>query len=196
MGQRMCCEGIAARPADALLLMPEDLEGWDPDRIRWLCVERHQEKERNLRLSPPEHLGSKAEGSAQRPAAKVATHPSGNEDDGVFQGTGYTPAQARGRARKTDDMTDAAFLDSLSNEDILVCGVGAFEGITDWLSILMSVRGIVSVERPTRLHHVVQLARECGVALVHLKANRLADLSEGAEIELDGLAGTVRVLSD
>jgi pyruvate,water dikinase len=97
-----------------------------------------------------------------------------------------------GVVQKTYAVGDPEFLDSLTGGHILVCS--CFTNYdTDWLSLLMIVRGLVTVQG-AQLHHAVQIARECGVPYVNLPEVEWDSIPDGARIALDGNAGTVTIL--
>ena len=94
-----------------------------------------------------------------------------------------------GRARVVTSM-DADFLDSLSASDVLVLvDEGAFM-YADWHSLLTMVAGVASPGRPS--HHLAQVARECGVPMVGHITGDITSITDGASIEVDAAAGTVR----
>jgi len=45
------------------------------------------------------------------------------------------------------------------------------------------------------MHHAIQVARECGVAFIHLPAAELTAL-DGMRVAIDGKAGTVTLLEE
>jgi phosphoenolpyruvate-protein kinase (PTS system EI component) len=63
----------------------------------------------------------------------------------------------------------------------------------DWYSLFMVVRGLVTVQG-TQLHHVTQIARECGVPFINLPEERLENLPDGVFIEIDGQVGKLTIL--
>jgi len=189
-------EGIVERPENILSLTPSDLKEIGRSealREKWeLFTKRRREWEQNRRLHPPKHLGILPEKSATE--KEPAQTPREDTRGKVLQGRGYTPGRVSGIARKVADMTDADRLDSLTDEHILICTPGAFDGIADWLSVLIAVRGLVSINGPNRLHHAIQLARECGVVMVNLKGLDPEHIPDGVPLQVDGNAGTATLL--
>jgi phosphohistidine swiveling domain-containing protein len=112
----------------------------------------------------------------------------------VFEGHGLSPGRTTGIVHKTRDVDDLAFLDSLSEHDILVCPCFTSCG-TDWLSLLVVARGLITVQG-SQLGHTIQIARECGVPYVHLATDDWENIPDGANVALDGLEGTVTILDD
>jgi hypothetical protein len=197
-GVKLQSEGIIENPGDVLLLTPDDLKEIGRSTAlqekRDLRVKRKREWERNRRLHPPKHLGALLEKSEKK--QKSAQAPREEAPGKVFKGRGYTPGRVSGIARKVVDMANVEMLDSLTDDHILVCTPEAFDGIADWLSLLIAVKGLVSVNGPDRLHHAIQLARECGVVMVNLKGLNPEQIPDGVPLEIDGNAGTVTLLEE
>jgi pyruvate,water dikinase len=97
-----------------------------------------------------------------------------------------------GIARKSENLSDAAFLDSLTKEDILI--YPGYRTWPDWLSLFMVVKGVVTVQG-VQLHHAAQIARECGVPYVNLPQDGWESIADGVTITIDGVQGTVEVLA-
>jgi len=173
--------------------------GWrtaDDVRVyRELYLARKREYERNRRLAPPEYLGVppvSAQGQVVLQQESEASSGSESAHGRLFRGQGLVPGHVTGVSRKVVHLNDPAFLDSLTGEHILVCS-GAQPWGTDWLSLFMVVKGLVTL-RGAQLHHAVQIARECGVVYVNLPDDDLASIPDGAEVSLDGVTGTVAIL--
>ena len=64
----------------------------------------------------------------------------------------------------------------------------------EWHSLFMIAKGVVIPQPYPGLHHAVQIARECAVALVHLPQVDPGCIPEGNWISIDGRKGTVSVL--
>ena len=61
-------------------------------------------------------------------------------------------------------------------------------------SIMLRVRGMVIVDGPMMwMHHVAQIARECGIPIVQIVPEEMTRIPDGAEVELDGFEGTVAI---
>ena len=200
-GDQLVEEGLLDEPADLLLLTVEDLrriaEADDSRQYRDLCLERKREYERNRRLVPPEFLGKSPEAPQDGDASQAAGACDGDEKalaEHSFKGEGFSPGRVVGIARKTRDVNDLAFLDSLNEEHVLVCWSFTSHGV-DWLSMLMGIKGLVTVQC-AQLGHTVQIARECGVPYVNLPEVEWDSIPDGARIALDGNAGTVTILDE
>jgi len=198
-GAALAEEGLLDDPADLLLLTAQDLasiaKSHDVRQYRETYQARRREYERNRRLRPPEFLGR----SPDPPQSEVPSGP--GEDVGerpvsegrtVFEGRGLSPGRTTGIVHKTRDVDDLAFLDSLGEQDILVCPCFTSCG-TDWLSLLVVARGLVTVQG-SQLGHTIQIARECGVPYVHLTTDDWESIPDGAKVALDGTKGTITVL--
>jgi len=167
----------------------------DVRAYRELYLARRREYERNRRLVPPEYLGVPPVSARGQVVLQQEPEVSGGSElahGRLFRGQGLTPGHVTGVSRKVLNPNDPAFLDSLTEEHILVCA-GTQTWWTDWLSLFTVVRGLVTVQG-AQLHHAVQIARECGVVLVNLPDDDLAAVPDNAEISLDGVMGTVSVL--
>jgi len=194
-------EGLLDVPQEILLLTVEDLAGIraadDLSACCALCAERKHEYERNRRLSPPRLLGTPPPeaASGKEEASTSGSSPElGTERKRVFQGSAAVPGKVTGRARVATSVENLAFLDQLSQDDILVCPHGAMTFYTDWLSLLVLVKGLVTYIRWEWLHHAAQVARECGIVYVSLEGEDPGGIPDGAMIELDGDKGTVTVV--
>jgi len=107
-----------------------------------------------------------------------------------------TPWSATGVARVANSLSDAALLASLAPETILVCDGSSISYWEDWTSLFLVVAGLVIVGQHGGMHHAIQIARECGIAFVHLPEAELSSLQDGRHIALDGAAGTVTLLEN
>jgi pyruvate,water dikinase len=197
-GTMLVAEGLLQAPTDLLLLTPEDL--WriagahDPRTLRGLHLLRAQEYERLRRLKAPQYLGAapaKPEDGNAPYQGTAAPQPLAAPAGTVLVGQGFSPGRVSGICRKAPRVSDLAFLDSLTAEHIILCP-GAQTWDTDWLSLLMVARGLVTVQG-SGLHHAVQIARECAVPFINLPGAELASIPDGARVTLDGEAGTVTV---
>ena len=112
----------------------------------------------------------------------TVTARSGLDGDGIG-GHAY-----RGRAVVAADPGDA--LDRLVPGDVLV----AF-GTTPAYNMALSIAGAVVVEEGGLLSHAAVIARELGLPAVIGAAGAMRDIPDGAFVEVDPLAGCVRVLT-
>ena len=200
IGRALMEEGVTETADDVHLLTSADLRqiagSHHTQANRALGQTRRREFERNQRLTSPAFLGAEPP-SAQSPATSAprAETPEGG-DGPILNGRGMTPWSATGVAHGVRSLNDAALLASLTPETILVCDGSSIGYYADWVSLFLVVSGLVIVGRHGGMHHAIQIARECGVAFVHLPEVELSRLRDGTRIALDGAAGTVALLED
>ena len=108
-----------------------------------------------------------------------------------MQGRGNMPGVATGIAVVVTDLDSGRSVSNVGEQSILVCLPGSHTCRTNWLSILLTVGG--AVVPYGGLHHITQIARECGRVFVVLLPEELARIPQGCELVLDGSAGTVTV---
>jgi pyruvate,water dikinase len=105
-----------------------------------------------------------------------------------LDGDGIGDAVYRGRACVATD--PAAALDRLQPGDVLVaCGT------TPAYNMALSIAGAVVVEEGGLLSHAAVIARELGLPAVIGAAGAMHDIPDGALVEVDPVAGRVRVLA-
>ncbi|MFA6109993.1 MAG: PEP/pyruvate-binding domain-containing protein [Candidatus Latescibacterota bacterium] len=197
-GRALMEEGITESVDDVHLLTSADLRqiagSRDAQSTRALSQKRRREFERNQRLTPPAFLGLKPAPAHTAVSAAPSTEEPKGGGGPVFSGRGMTPWSATGVARAVRSLNDAALLASLTPEMILVCDGSSLSYYADWVSLFLVVKGLVIVGEHSGMHHAIQVARECGVAFVHLPETELSTLQDGARIAIDGAAGTVTLL--
>nr|WP_246458253.1 PEP/pyruvate-binding domain-containing protein [Saccharopolyspora gloriosae] len=106
--------------------------------------------------------------------------------DGVMRGLGSCPGKVRGRARV---VLDPSFADDLDEGDVLI----ARETDPGWLYLMLAAKGIV-VERGSLLSHTAITGRKFGIPTIVAVPGAVERIPDGATVELDGVAGTVRVV--
>ena len=199
-GRALMEEGITETVNDVHLLTSADLrqiaESRDAQASRALSEKRRREFERNRRFSPPAFLGARP-AAAPTPvsAAPGTTAPKGGGGP-ILSGRGMTPWSATGVTRVVKSLDDAALLASLTPETILVCDGSSLGYYADWVSLFLVVAGLVIVGQHSGMHHAIQIARECGIAFVHLPEAELSTLQDGVRIAIDGAVGAVTLLQD
>ncbi len=202
IGVKLKDEDIVDEPEDILLFTPEQLENIaNSDSVqdcRALFQKQKQEYLGNARLRAPTTLGMTRPEEVSKPT-ESSTHAEGQVDCSFRSGTtlvgnGMTPWQARGNALVASNIRDPGFLDQLTERDIPVCLASTLNHHEEWYTLLMTVAGLVILQDyGGGLKHVVQVAREFGVALVQLDAEPEA-ITSGSAIEIDGKSGTIRFL--
>lgn len=209
-GEMLVDEGVLDSSTDLMLLTPDALAqiatATSPAEQRHCYLQCKRDYERNRRLTPPMFLGQPPEegvgtqvqvqeseqAQASTSLSETATLPE-SRSARVLQGDGLAPGRVVGVARKSQDLNDALFLDSLTQADILI--YPGYRTWPDWLSLFMVVQGVVTVQG-VQLHHAAQIARECGVPYVDLPQELWESIPDGARLVVDGTAGIVIVLAD
>jgi pyruvate, water dikinase len=201
-GIRLKNEGLIDDPEDVKLLLPEDLERiancTNVLSAQPLYGRRKGEYEHNQRLSPPDSLGKPPQSSPEVDDSKEKKNSDGSETPlqlQSLQGQGVTPGRAAGISRKVRDLKDPRLLNSLSDEHILVCQEGSFDNQTDWLGILMIVKGLITMDGYP-CHHATQISRECGVVFINLPDAERVQIPDNTRITLDGSTGVIGILDE
>jgi len=109
------------------------------------------------------------------------------ERERSLRGIAAAPGYIVGRARVFADPLDAG---KLAPGDIVV----AFTASPRWLPLFGTLGAFVA-ESGGSLSNAALAARECGIPAVLGVAGATRVIRDGARIEVDGTAGTVRVLS-
>jgi phosphoenolpyruvate-protein kinase (PTS system EI component) len=61
------------------------------------------------------------------------------------------------------------------------------------LSLTLRVRGIVTQQSYFGMHHISQIARECGVPVVDIPSADMERIADGTHVSLNGSKGTVTI---
>jgi phosphohistidine swiveling domain-containing protein len=176
VGRRMVAEGLVARPEDVFHLHRGEtsaaLRAVADQRA--LATERAAEHEHNKTLKPPAMVGKKAAPppAGQAPDRFGAEYAESSEAN-VLKGTGSSAGVARGPARVV--LTSSEF-DRIKPGDIIVCP----SSNPSWVPVFTIAGGLVTNTGGV-LSHAAVVAREFG-------------LQDGQSLEIDGTAGTVRLL--
>ena len=104
---------------------------------------------------------------------------------GQLSGIGCCRGTVRGRARVIRDLSNAA--------DVTGCILVAERTDPGWGPLFPLAKGVL-VERGSVLSHAAILTRELGIPCVVGVKGLLAAVKDGEEVELDGAAGTVRLI--
>lgn len=105
-----------------------------------------------------------------------------------LHGAGVGTTSVRGRARVADSPESA--IDAMDPGDILVvlCTTPAY-------NVVLSLAGGVVTAEGGPMCHAAVLARELGIPAIIGASGALSEIPDGAEIELDPVAGVVRVVA-
>ena len=181
MGRRLQARGVLADPDDVFYLpFLEHLRAAKGDRtpeeVQGLVAENRAYLARFARYRPPGEIGAGLRARRQ-PAPGTS----------ALTGVGGAPGVARGRARVVRSLAEAH---RVERGDVLVAE------FTDpgWTPLLERVSAVVT-EVGGVLSHAAVIAREYGVPAVLSVRGATDVVPDGAELEVDGDAGEVRVLS-
>jgi len=204
LGAELAAAGRLDEPRDVLDLTADDVLGAFDGTLagadlRGLAAVRAAERDRWTRLpalparletDPGVPLAAALEAHrAGSPSGTAAPQPAGGSADGtVLRGLASSAGTVRGRAKVVLDPTVTA---EECEGRILV----ARETDPGWLFLMMSARGLI-VERGTLLSHTAITGRLLGIPTVVAVRDATALIADGRPVEVDGRAGTVRLLDD
>lgn len=194
-GEHLVATGRLDRPRDVLDLTVEEVLGaFDGTTasadVRGLAAVRAAERARwiaaNLRLPPRLETPADQPLTLALTAVAPGAHLDTGDGSGVLTGLASSAGRVRGRAMVVLEPTVTA---DDTRDRILV----ARETDPGWLFLMMSAKALV-VERGTLLSHTAVTGRLLGIPTVVAVPGATARIRDGALIEVDGSAGTVRIL--
>jgi rifampicin phosphotransferase len=186
-GARLALDGVVDRPDDVFYLDRAEVADLlrHPGDRRALVAQRRDEYERWRRFVPPRVVGKAAEppsGSVDRfDGARIES----TEPD-VLRGTGASAGRARGTARI---VLSSGEFDRVQQGDIIVCP----SSNPSWVPVFTIAGGLVTNTGGV-LSHAAVVAREFGLPAVVGTGDATTRISDGQQLEIDGTAGTVRIL--
>jgi rifampicin phosphotransferase len=204
VGHRLVARGSATQTEHALDLAHDEIvpllvDGRGPSASE--LAERAATRLANSRLIPPKTLGP----IEPVPPANVLPGPLGEfattvqtamtelgmlVTDNVrdpLSGTGIGTSTYRGRARCTETPEQA--IDEMEPGDVLVV-----RATSPAFNVVLSIAGAVVTADGGPLSHAAVLARELGIPAV-VGAHGALDIPDGAMVEVDPVAGIVRILA-
>ena len=205
VGRRMVAAGVAAIPDDALELRSEEvsmdtLRGTGPNAAE--LDRRRQERHRLATLDAPLSLGERE----AVPPLEVLPKPladvvrivqivieqlgmGGERSTSGLRGVGVGDQIVRGRACRADSPEHA--IDRLRNGDVLVvpCTTPAYNAVLTLAAAIVTADG-------GPLSHAAVLARELGISAVVGARGALTEIPDGALIDVDPIAGEVRIVAE
>lgn len=141
-------------------------------------------------LAPPLEVLPAALGNFVAMVQTVVRHlgMDGDTNSNGLQGSGIGTAPYRGTARVAASPEEA--LDRLEPGDVLVvaCTTPAY-------NLVLSLAGAVVTAAGGPMSHAAVIARELGIPAVIGARTALVDIRDGAQVEVDPVAGLVRILS-
>jgi phosphohistidine swiveling domain-containing protein len=186
-GARLVRDGVLDRSEDLFYLDRAEVAELllDPADRRALVSERRDAHERWRRFVPP-HVVGKAPDPPSGPADRFDGARIESTDADVLRGTGASAGQARGTARI---ILSSAEFDRVQRGDIIVCP----SSNPSWVPVFTIAAGLVTNTGGV-LSHAAVVAREFGLPAVVGAAGATTRISNGQQLEIDGTAGTVRIL--
>lgn len=200
-GRQLVARGVLAEPGHAFEATVDELCDLllnRPGPTAAEVGERAKQRRRRSALVPPLQLGPtldipldalpapmRAVSRAQLALRDSFTAPLDSRAD--LEGDGIGTSVYQGRACVATDPADA--LDRLEPGDVLVA-----LGTTPAFNMALSIAGAVVVEEGGLLSHAAVIARELGLPALVGAAGAMAQIPDGAIVEVDPIAGRVRVL--
>ena len=190
IGKRMAAAGVLEAADDVIHLSFDELRStltstpW-PDR-RALVTDRKAELSFHASFEPPFEVGTKPPPDT-RPVA-TPTRADHAAEPGVLRGTPASAGMGRGRARVVALLDEAR---DLRPGEVLVAPSTA----QPWTPLFATAAGLVT-ETGGALSHAAIVAREYRLPAVTGVRNALSSLRTGMLIEVDGDAGTVRIIDE
>jgi rifampicin phosphotransferase len=186
-GARLMRDGVIDRPEDVFYLDRAEVADLllDPVDRRALVAERRDAHQRWRQVVPPRVVG-KAPEPPSGPADRFDGARIESTEADILRGTGASAGQVRGTARIV--LASAEF-DRVQPGDIIVCP----SSNPSWVPVFTIAGGLVTNTGGV-LSHAAVVAREFGLPAVVGTADATTRIADGRQIEIDGTAGTVRLL--
>ena len=193
-GQRLAQAGTLEAVNDVFYLMPDELQNGRDVPMKRLVQERKAEMERFSRVTPPPMLGTMPAfemtdgGSMIRALFKGEMSPAntGNGEANKVKGVAGSAGVARGTARVIHSLAEAG---KLQPGDVLV----AISTEPPWTPLFATASAIVT-DTGGVLSHSAVVAREYRIPAVVGAGHATSTFHDGQLLEVDGDAGTVRVV--
>lgn len=188
LGRRMHEAGHLADPMDVFMLTDDELDAFvaDPASFRDTLAQRRTDHAALAELEPPFIIRDGVVPPLSAWKRKGDGDVSVAQAGEVLQGVPGCAGVVRGRARVVLDPTDPR---GLEPGEILVAP------LTDpaWTPLFMAAGGVV-VDVGGQISHSIIVSRELGLPCVVSVTDGTRRIPDGAEIEVDGAAGTVTIL--
>jgi pyruvate,water dikinase len=186
-GARLVRAGAIERPDDIFYFDRDEVAALlrAPGDRRRLVADRRDEHERQRRMSPPAIIG-KAPEAPSGPVDRFDGARFESTEPDVLRGTGASGGTARGTARV---VRTADEFHRVAPGDIIVCP----SSNPSWVPVFTIAGGLVT-NTGGILSHAAVVAREFGLPAVVGTRDATRRIRDGQELEIDGTAGTVRLL--
>jgi phosphohistidine swiveling domain-containing protein len=193
-GQRLAQEGLLDSPADIWYLTPDELQDSQEAALKILVQNHKAEMEHFSKVTPPLMLGTMPAfemgdgGPMVRAMMKGEMGPgnTGNLDANIVKGLAGSAGLVRGTARVIHSLAEAG---KLQRGDVLVAPATE----PPWTPLFATAAAIVT-DSGGVLSHSAVVAREYRIPAVVGTGNATSTFHDGQLLEVDGDAGTVRVV--
>ena len=186
IGHRLVRDGTISEPSDVLYLHRGEVTQLlrEPADRRATIAERRAEQARQRTLKPPSKLGREEPDFGVTSRFDVPREEAGDADE--LKGTGASAGVVRGPARVALGSED---FERIQRGDIIVCP----SSNPSWVPVFAIAGGLVTNTGGV-LAHAAVVAREFGLPAVVGVAGATVKIADGRMVEIDGTAGTVRLL--
>ena len=186
VGRRLGREGSIGSPDDVLFLHTDEVAAAirEPGDRATLIAERRAEHDRQLRMRPPRILGKPLK--PDEDYGRFESLPREQASSSELRGVGASPGVARGPARVALGTEDFG---RIQPGDIIVCP----SSNPSWIPVFSIAAGLVTNTGGV-LAHAAVVAREFGLPAVVGVTGATTMILDGRLVEIDGAAGTVRLL--
>jgi len=187
-GAALAGEGAIDAPADVFHLRVEELRAamrGETEDLRARVAARQDELERYADIEPPFGVNEPAPPGGAA-AAATASEDTAPDDPDLLRGTAASAGVVRGRARVLRSLADTG---ALRPGEVLVAPTTG----QAWTPLFATAGGLVT-ESGNLLSHSAVVAREYALPAVVALRGATTRIPDGALLEVDGGAGTVRVL--
>ena len=186
VGRRLVREGSIGDPADVLYLHRDEVTELlrTPADRGAIVAERRAEQARQRTLKAPSKLGREEPDFGVTSRFDVPREQAGDAE--VLKGTGASAGVVRGPARVALGSED---FERIQRGDIIVCP----SSNPSWVPVFAIAGGLVTNTGGV-LAHAAVVAREFGLPAVVGVAGATQRIADGQTVEIDGTAGTVRLL--
>ncbi|HXI45517.1 MAG TPA: PEP-utilizing enzyme, partial [Candidatus Acidoferrales bacterium] len=186
VGARLVRDGVLERPDDILYLRRSEVPDLlrHPEDRRALVAERRARHAEQAKRQPPRFVGKAPESTG--PVDRFDTARVESTEADVLRGTGASAGVVRGPARVV--LTSNEF-DRIKPGDVIICP----SSNPSWVPVFTIAGGLVTNTGGV-LSHAAVVAREFGLPAVVGVAGATTTVRDGQLVEIDGTAGTVRLL--